>query len=91
MSPTYAGDEDTEANAHIDRRVARVKGGIPNPKARPVIDLPWELGFDLSLYPNGDVGEAMVRSMFEKGGIAIGLGTYRGVFAKFDVVEWKQV
>ena len=89
VSPTHPGETDEVAGAYIHKCVARVKGGIPNPKARPVIKLPWELSFDLSLYPNEEINENMVRSMFEKGGVAIGLGTYRGVFGKFQVAEWK--
>jgi len=73
----------------LDRRVARVKGGIPNPKARPVVALPWELEFHLALYENDVFDETALRLMFERGGIASGLGTFRGVYGKFEVSLWK--
>jgi hypothetical protein len=74
----------------LDRRVARLPNGIPNPKERPVIATPWEVGFDLSIFPNDVFTELEVRNLFEKGGIAIGLGTYRGVYGKFVVEKWDE-
>jgi len=76
----------------IDRRVARVKktGGliVPSEKIRPVLLPPWSLSFKITLFENNDVNEAILRRIFEEGGISIGLGTYRGVFGKFKVSEW---
>jgi hypothetical protein len=69
--------------------VARLDKGIPNPKERPTIKTPWELAFDLSLWPNPDVNEDILRRLFDEGGICIGLGTFRGVYGKFKVSEWK--
>jgi hypothetical protein len=31
----------------------------------------------------------MLTDLFIRGGLAIGLGTFRGVFGKFKVSEWK--
>jgi hypothetical protein len=71
----------------IHQTVARLEKGIPNPKSRPVIDPPWQLEFELSLFPNDDVSIDEIKLLFDRGGIAIGLGTYRGIFGKFKL-EW---
>lgn len=73
----------------LHKSVARLQGGIPNPKERPVIDDPWQIDFTITIYENNEVGEVDVKNLFEKGGVAIGLGTYRGVFGKFVIDKWK--
>ena len=85
----FTGDEDKKAGIYIHRCVARLDKGIPNPKVRPVIRGPWEIRFELTIYPNDEVDEQMLYNLIEKGGIAIGLGTYRGVFGKFVVEKWE--
>ena len=77
-----------ENGIEIHRSVARLAKGVPNPKERPVIDLPWGLEFKVTIYPNDLINETSVRLLFEKGGIPIGLGTYRGVYGKFVVDAW---
>ena len=69
--------------------VARLAKGIPNPKERPVISLPWSLEFNLTLWDNPDLNEDTLRKLFDDGGISIGLGTYRGVYGKFKVKKWE--
>lgn len=76
---------------YLHHSVARLEKGVPNPKVRPVLRNPWELGFEISIFKNRDVSEDMVYDLFDRGGIAIGLGTYRGVFGKFIVKEWEKV
>lgn len=85
----FSDDKDEEAGISVHRCVARLEKGIPNPKIRPVVDLPWSLSFVLSLYQNPTLAEPMLRMLFEQGGIACGLGTYRGVFGKFEVTQWE--
>ena len=80
---------DKKARLYIDRRVARVDKGIPNPKVRPVLSEPWELKFTVMLYSNDKVDIDLLHRMFIFGGVALGLGTYRGVYGKFEVAEWK--
>lgn len=82
------GERDEKTGIYIHRCVARLKDGIPNPKVRPVLPTPWELAFDLTLYPNKEVQEAQVKMLFSDGGMALGLGTFRGVFGKFAVKQW---
>lgn len=81
-------DRDPISGVYVDRRVARLDKGIPNPKARPVLPLPWELHFTLELMPNREIQEQEIMNLFEEGGRAIGIGTYRGVFGKFYVKSW---
>lgn len=69
----------------------RLSGGVPNPKTRPIVNMPWEMSFQLQLFPNDEVSELEVQNLFDKGGIMIGLGTYRGVFGKFVVSKWERV
>lgn len=84
-----ADEVDREAQVYVDHRVARLPKGVPNPKERPVLSLPWELEFVLSLFRNDEVQEETVQNMLIRGGIAIGLGTYRGVYGKFRVTRWE--
>lgn len=85
----FVDDRDVEAGVYIDRRVARLDKGVPNPKARPVVDLPWELSFTLRIIKNDEFDETLLKQLVVKGGIALGLGTYRGLFGKFLVDEWE--
>lgn len=80
---------DKAAAIYVRKDVARLEKGIPNPKERPVLSTPWELRFDLSLYPNTEVSEDTVQNLLIQGGLAIGLGTFRGVFGKFAVDAWE--
>ena len=83
------GDEhDPQSGLYLDKRAARFAKGEPNPKERPVLPLDWELAFSLTIYPNREIKEREVRDLFEEGGIAVGLGAFRGMFGKFQVSEW---
>jgi len=85
----FDGEKDKKSGVYIDRRVARLDKGIPNPKVRPVLPLPWELSFEISLLKNNEVNEAQLHRMFEEGGIVIGFGTFRGRFGKFEITKWE--
>jgi len=85
----FGDDKDALSGIYLDRRVARLDKGIPNPKERPVLPVPWELGFTLSILPNKEIKEQEIMNLFEEGGIAIGLGTYRGVYGKFEIAKWE--
>ena len=80
------------SGVYIAFHVARIKKGmltIPNPKERPVLPLPWELSFKITLMDNPDLTESILKRLFVEGGIAIGWGTFRGVYGKFEVVRWE--
>lgn len=84
----FVEDYDALSGAYIHRAVARLDKGIPNPKERPTIPAPWELSFDMLIYPNKEIKEVEIQNLFEDGGRALGLGTFRGVFGKFYVSQW---
>ncbi|MHC4621594.1 MAG: hypothetical protein ACYTEQ_27955 [Planctomycetota bacterium] len=73
----------------LHKSVARLPKGIPNPKERPVLDAPWEMEFNITIWESPALKEGKVKAMFTDGGLAIGLGTFRGVYGKFKVTEWK--
>lgn len=83
-----SGDRDTQSGLYLHRSVARLDKGIPNPKERPVLPLPWEIVFNLDILPNKEIKEQEIRNLIEDGGLAIGLGTFRGVFGKFVINRW---
>lgn len=91
-SPIVVGDftdrNDKKSRIFLHRSVARLEKGIPNPKERPVLPLPWSLEFDLTIYPNKEIKEQEIKNLMTEGGMAIGLGTFRGVFGKFVVEKW---
>jgi hypothetical protein len=80
------------ADIKIHYSVAKIMKGklaIPNPKERPILDTPWSITFDLTLLETPELNEVLLRKLFELGGVAIGLGTFRGVFGKFKVEKWE--
>ncbi len=81
-------DLDKTSGVYVHRAVARLDKGASNPKVRPVIPCPWEIAFDFTMYPNREIKEQEILNLFEEGGRAIGLGTFRGVFGKFVVKDW---
>lgn len=84
----FVNDEDAESGVYIDRRVARLEKGIPNPKVRPVLPMPWELRFQLTLYPNKQIQEQQLMNVVSEGLLCLGLGTFRGQFGKAEVTLW---
>ena len=82
-------DHDIESGVYVHYAVARLDKGIPNPQQRPVVPLPWSIDFTLTLFPNKEIKEQEIMNLFEDGGRALGLGTFRGVFGKFVVSKWE--
>jgi hypothetical protein len=85
----FQGEKDPVSGVYIDRRVAKLKDGIPNPKVRPVLQLPWELHFTLTLLPNKQIQEQQLMNIFTEGLLCLGLGTFRGRFGKAEVTMWE--
>jgi hypothetical protein len=81
-------DVDKMSGIYVHRAVARLDKGIPNPKERPTVPCPWELAFNFRMFPNREIKEQEILNLFEEGGRALGLGTFRGVFGKFIVKNW---
>lgn len=86
---SFKNDRDFVSGCYVHYAVARLDKGIPNPKQRPVLPLPWELSFDFTMHPNSELKEQEVINLIQDGGRALGLGTFRGVFGKFEIKEWK--
>jgi len=87
---TPDGDRDEQSGAFITYGVARLEKGIPNPKARPTLPVPWSLMFNLDIFPNDEIQEQQICDLFVRGGLALGFGTYRGVYGKFVVESWDE-
>jgi len=84
------GDEvEPLSGLRLHKAVARLEKGIPNPKERPVLPLPWALEFTISIRANKEIKELQIRNLLEEGGFAIGLGTWRGIYGKFVVDMWE--
>lgn len=84
----FGPDKDEKSGVYLDRRVARLDRGIPNPKERPVLPTPWSMTFILSILPTKELKEQELQNLLVEAGMAIGIGTYRGVFGKFSVTRW---
>ena len=84
----FGDHAEPQSGIYLHRSVARLDKGIPNPKERPVLTLPWEIEFTLDIFPNREIKEQEIRNLISEGGIAIGLGTFRGVFGKFQITGW---
>lgn len=80
-------DEKSGLKHHF--AVARLEKGIPNPVHRPVLPLPWSLTFQMSIIPNREIKEQEIKNLMEEGGLAVGFGTYRGVYGKFVITRWE--
>ena len=85
----FVGDVDEQSGVYLHRAVARLEKGIPNPKVRPVLPMPWQLSFDLILWPNKAIQEQQLMNVFTEGLIALGLGTWRGQWGKAEVIQWE--
>jgi len=84
----FKNDVDKGAGMRVHRAVARLAKGVPNPKIRPVLDLPWDVAFEIKLFENPDIRPGTLLELFEKGGLMVGFGTYRGMYGKFLVNRW---
>ena len=84
----FIDDNDAVSRMYVDRRVARLAKGIPNPKVRPVLPLPWSIEFQMRIFPNEEMDIDQLCDLVRRGGVSIGLGTFRGVFGKFKVTKW---
>jgi hypothetical protein len=43
----------------------------------------------LTILPNNEIKEQEVKNLITDAGLAIGIGTFRGVYGKYDVVTWE--
>jgi hypothetical protein len=86
--PIKASEDELERHVAV-ARIMKGKLAVPNPKERPVLKTPWELSFTLNILETPSLREELLKKIFEQGGHAVGLGTFRGVFGKFRVTQWE--
>ena len=58
-------------------------------KPRPVLKLPWNITFEITIIESVLITETKILNWFTKGGIEIGLGTYRPRFGRFHVKRFE--
>jgi hypothetical protein len=85
---SFVDDVDQTSGLHLMYHVARLDKGIPNPKVRPALDVPWQLKFKMTILPHPDLNEDLIENLFVDGGARLGLGTFRKMYGKFEF-EWK--
>ena len=73
----------------VHKSVARVKGGIPNPKERPLVALPWALEFVMQYMVNTQCSYENLRQAVTMGGI-LGIGTFRPFFGRYKLAGWQE-
>ena len=73
----------------VHRSVARVKGGIPNPKERPVIACPWSIEFSILYQENKHCTLENLRQALSMGG-TLGIGTFRPFFGRYELTRFEQ-
>ena len=84
--------ERNNKNIKIHVAVAKIMKGklaVPNLKERPMLDTEWKLVFEIILQETPELNEPKLKKIFEIGGNAVGIGTFRGVFGKFEVENWE--
>ena len=84
----FNDEYDKEAKIRVLHHKANVKKGtlnIPSPKARPMIELPWEMNFEVTIFENALINITKMLNWFERGGLQIAIGTYRPRFGRFLV------
>jgi hypothetical protein len=86
--PIAASEDNLERHVTV-ARIMKGKLAVPNPKERPMLKAPWELCFTINLLETPSLREDLLKKIFEQGGHAVGLGTFRGVFGKFVVTKWE--
>lgn len=84
----FVDDMDTVSGIKVVYHVARLAKGIPNPKVRPMLGLPWSLEFSMTVLPHPELNIDQIQNLFEDGGLRLGLGTFRKAFGKFSF-GWK--
>lgn len=71
----------------VHKAVARLPKGIPNPKERPVLALPWRVEFDVTYQENRQCTLENLKQAFAMGGI-LGLGTFRPYFGRYELTRF---
>jgi hypothetical protein len=75
---------------HAVHHVARLPKGIPNPKDRPQLELPWRVEFMVSYQENKYCTLENLRQAFAMGGI-LGLGTFRPFYGRYEMTLFELI
>jgi hypothetical protein len=81
-------DYDDAAFIRVVRHKAMIKKGsviVPSPKIRPMVEPPWEIEFEITIFENSLITIQKIKNWLLKGGTEIGFGTYRPRFGRFGV------
>jgi len=84
----FKNEYDAKAKIRVLHHKATVMKNsrpVPMPTARPMLEVPWQLEFTISLVKNNILSMNKIIKWFEQGGIEIGLGAYRPRFGRFMV------
>lgn len=73
----------------VHKAVARLKNGIPNPKERPLLALPWYVKFSIQYQENKYCTLENLRQSVTMGG-TLGLGTFRPYFGRYELTGWSE-
>lgn len=78
---------DWNEQISIHQAVARLPKGIPNPKTRPMLALPWHVEFMIQYQENKYCTFENLRQAITMGG-TLGLGTFRPYFGRYELTGW---
>lgn len=84
--PIFFKDWNKQISVH--KAVARLAKGIPNPKERPLLALPWYLSFEFEYQENKYCTLENLRQAITMGGI-LGMGTFRPFFGRYEVTKFE--
>ena len=73
---------------YVHKTVARLAKGIPNPKERPTLTLPWCITFTMSYIDNKFCTLENLRQVITLGG-TLGLGTFRPFFGRYELTQFE--
>jgi hypothetical protein len=74
---------------YVERHVARLARGIPNPKERPTLALPWRLEFQMTYIENKECTLENLRQALMMGG-TLGVGTFRPYFGSYELTRFEE-
>jgi len=89
----FVNEYDKAAKIRILHHKANVVKGklvIPSPKIRPVLETPWSIEFDVTVFTNPLITVEKIQNWFIRGGVEVALGTYRPRFGRFTA-EFKEL
>lgn len=59
-------------------------------KPRPVLSLPWNLSFQITLVKNDKINSTKLYNWFARGGILISIGNFRPRYGRFEISVWEE-